>query len=97
MQFADGYDLGDPRCVLRAFDAVERNIVAHDVHKTAAPPKDRRVIAERGGSISAEHGVGLLKRDFLGFSRSADELKVMAGLKSVFDPNQIMNPGKLLA
>ena len=63
----------------------------------AVSPEIFRLIAERGGSISAEHGVGLLKRDFLGFSRSADELKVMAGLKSVFDPNQIMNPGKLLA
>ena len=62
----------------------------------AVSPEIFALVAEREGSISAEHGVGLLKRDFLSFSRSAAELSVMAGLKTVFDPNQIMNPGKLL-
>jgi len=52
-------------------------------------------VAARGGSISAEHGVGLLKRDFLGYSRSAEEIAVMRSIKSVLDPNGIMNPGKL--
>ncbi len=49
-----------------------------------------------GGSISAEHGVGLLKRDFLEFSRSPAEIELMRGIKAAFDPNGIMNPGKLL-
>lgn len=49
------------------------------------------------GSMSAEHGVGLLKRDYLDVTRSAEEIAVMRGIKAVFDPNQIMNPGKLLA
>jgi FAD/FMN-containing dehydrogenase len=53
-------------------------------------------VAALNGSISAEHGVGLLKRDFLGFSRGAPELALMRALKGVFDPQQIMNPGKLL-
>ncbi len=53
-------------------------------------------VATRQGSISAEHGVGLLKRDFLEFSRSPEELKIMRALKATLDPNQIMNPGKLL-
>lgn len=48
------------------------------------------------GSISAEHGVGLQKREFLHFSRSAEEIEIMRGIKSVFDPDGIMNPGKLL-
>jgi len=48
------------------------------------------------GSISAEHGVGLLKKDQLGFSRSDAEISLMKSLKEVFDPNQVMNPGKLL-
>ncbi len=52
-------------------------------------------VAARGGSISAEHGVGLLKRDFLGFSRSLEEIEIMRGVKAVLDPNGIMNPGKL--
>ena len=53
-------------------------------------------VRQRSGSISAEHGVGLLKRDFLEFSRSPAEIESMRGLRAVFDPNGVMNPGKLL-
>lgn len=49
-----------------------------------------------GGSISAEHGIGLLKRPWLGFSRSAEELAVMRAVKAALDPNGILNPGKVL-
>jgi FAD/FMN-containing dehydrogenase len=38
-----------------------------------------------------------LKRDFLSFTRSGADIALMQALKKVFDPNQIMNPGKLLA
>ena len=55
------------------------------------------LIEQRGGSISAEHGVGLLKRDFLPFSRSDTEINLMRELKGVFDPSGIMNPGKLFS
>ncbi len=48
------------------------------------------------GSISAEHGVGRLKRPYLHYSRSAAEISLMRGIKQVFDPNGVMNPGKLL-
>ena len=54
-------------------------------------------VRARRGSISAEHGVGLLKRDFLPFSRSPAEIALMRSVKRVFDPNGVMNPGKLLA
>ena len=54
-------------------------------------------VRTRRGSISAEHGVGLLKRDYLEFSRSPAEIALMRSLKRVFDPNGVMNPGKLLA
>jgi len=47
------------------------------------------------GSISAEHGVGLVKRDYLEYSRSPAEITAMKGLKAVFDPDGIMNPGKI--
>ena len=53
------------------------------------------VIKAMGGSISAEHGVGLLKKDFLGYSRTIEEIAIMKGIKSVFDPDNIMNPGKI--
>ncbi len=54
------------------------------------------LIERRHGSISAEHGVGLLKRDFLNYSRTEEEIQVMRGLKRVFDPHGILNPNKLL-
>ena len=59
-------------------------------------PKIFELVQARRGSISAEHGVGLLKRDFLGYSRSDEEIALMRGLKQVFDPAQILNPQKLL-
>ena len=48
------------------------------------------------GSISAEHGIGALKRDYLGHSRSPEELAVMRRIKAALDPNGILNPGKVL-
>lgn len=53
------------------------------------------LVQDLDGSISAEHGVGLLKKEFLSFSRSPEEISLMRGIKKVFDPNQIMNPGKI--
>ena len=55
------------------------------------------LIQRRDGSISAEHGVGLLKRDFLNYSRTSEEIQLMRELKQVFDPHGILNPNKLLA
>lgn len=54
-------------------------------------------VQKYNGSISAEHGVGMTKRDYLGYSRSAEEIAVMKAIKTVFDPNGIMNPGKIFA
>ena len=48
-----------------------------------------------GGSISAEHGIGLVKRPYLSCTRGAAEIAAMRGIKAVLDPNGIMNPGKL--
>jgi FAD/FMN-containing dehydrogenase len=49
-----------------------------------------------GGSISAEHGIGLLKQPWLDRMRSPAEIEAMQAIKKVFDPAGIMNPGKLL-
>ena len=59
-------------------------------------PRIFELVQARAGSISAEHGVGLLKRDFLQYSRSSAEMDLMRDLKMLFDPHQILNPGKLL-
>ncbi len=53
------------------------------------------VTKEFNGSISAEHGVGLTKKPFLGYSRSEAEITLMKQIKSVFDPKNILNPGKI--
>lgn len=53
------------------------------------------IVERYGGSVSAEHGVGLLKKDYLGYSRSAVEIDIMKQIKRVFDPHLIMNPGKI--
>jgi len=54
-------------------------------------------VQKYNGSISAEHGVGMTKRDYLTYSRSAVEIEYMKAMKAVFDPNGIMNPGKIFA
>ncbi len=48
------------------------------------------------GSISAEHGVGLTKKSFLNYTRSEAEIQIMKDIKKVFDPDNIMNPGKVI-
>ncbi len=49
------------------------------------------------GSVSAEHGIGVLKRDQLSMSRSPEELRLMHGMKNMLDPNNILNPNKIFA
>jgi glycolate oxidase subunit GlcD len=53
------------------------------------------IVRKHGGSISAEHGVGLLKKPYLHYSRSPAEIDYLKAMKAVFDPKNIMNPGKL--
>ena len=53
-------------------------------------------VKSKGGSISAEHGVGLLKTEYLGHSKSKEMIDYMGRIKKVFDPNGILNPYKVL-
>ena len=53
------------------------------------------IVQRYDGSVSAEHGIGLLKKDYLHFSRSAHEVAIMRQVKQAFDPRGIMNPGKI--
>jgi FAD/FMN-containing dehydrogenase len=54
------------------------------------------VVRKLGGSISAEHGVGVMKRDILADYKDPVALDLMRGLKRMFDPNGILNPGKVI-
>jgi FAD/FMN-containing dehydrogenase len=69
-------------------------------HYLAQWPRLERIVcdiaADMGGSFSAEHGVGQLKRDCLVRYRPASELALMRAIKRAIDPANIMNPGKIL-
>jgi FAD/FMN-containing dehydrogenase len=54
------------------------------------------LVKRHRGSISAEHGIGLLKKDYLGYSRAPEEIALMKGVKRLLDPENLMNPGKVL-
>jgi FAD/FMN-containing dehydrogenase len=54
------------------------------------------IVKDLNGSISAEHGIGRMKRDLLPEVKSAVELDLMRAIKKTLDPNGILNPGKLL-
>ncbi|MCU0954033.1 MAG: FAD-binding oxidoreductase [Hyphomicrobium sp.] len=54
------------------------------------------LVSEMGGSISAEHGIGRMKRDALLRVKNPVALDLMRAIKSAFDPNGILNPGKLI-
>lgn len=68
-------------------DVSKRAEIAHIVHD---------IVHEFGGSISAEHGIGVMKRNELLRYKSAAEIDIMRALKRTLDPKNILNPGKVL-
>jgi len=46
--------------------------------------------------LSGEHGIGYVQKDFMDIVFSEVELELMRGIKKLFDPNNILNPGKIL-
>ena len=75
------YNIGDPALVERASE-VNRIVYAS--------------VAALGGSISAEHGLGQLKRAEIRHHKSALEMELMQRIKQALDPEGLMNPGKVL-
>ncbi len=53
------------------------------------------LVQRHRGSVSAEHGIGLLKKPYLAFSRSPREIEIFRQMKRVFDPKGLLNPGKV--
>ena len=77
------------------------HIIAH-LPGAAKQPKDEvnaivyGLVREFGGTVSAEHGIGTLKRDWLGHARSPEEIALMRRIKHALDPQGLLNPGKVL-
>jgi FAD/FMN-containing dehydrogenase len=72
----------------------------HEAFRALEGPINRAVhdaVAGRGGSISAEHGLGVLRRDESARFKSEVELRLMRAIKNALDPQGLMNPGKLIA
>ncbi len=88
--------IGDGNLHLNILKPADWTVAAFKAECELVSEHIMRIVAEFDGSISAEHGVGLLKRDQLTFSRSVAEIDLMRSVKAAFDPNNIMNPGKLL-
>lgn len=63
-----------------------------------SPPSQltHSIPAARNGSISAEHGLGLMKAPYLGYSKSDESIDVMRGIRDLFDPRGILSPYKYL-
>ena len=83
--------IGDGNIHLSAWAGGAMDDVAHEMDEIVYG-EVRRI----GGSISAEHGIGTLKRAYLGHSRSAAEIEIMRRIKTALDPKGILNPGKVI-
>jgi FAD/FMN-containing dehydrogenase len=75
-----------------SMSVAEFESICHDISE-----QTYALTQQMGGSISAEHGIGVLKQPWLDKVRSPAEIEVMQGIKRVFDPAGILNPGKLLS
>lgn len=75
---------------------VHVNLVGLDREDESVDERVLRLVADLGGTISAEHGVGLAKARFLSLCRSDEEIAAMRRLKSALDPAGILAPGRIL-
>jgi FAD/FMN-containing dehydrogenase len=75
---------------------VHVNVLGPDPGDETVDEAILRLVAEHGGTISAEHGVGVAKARFLGLTRSPAEIAAMRAIKAALDPAGILNPGAVL-
>jgi FAD/FMN-containing dehydrogenase len=75
------------------------NVAIHDMTddiKKGVQGLVYELVSRLGGSISAEHGIGRIKRPYLPLSRTETELALMMKMKQTLDPEGILNPGRIL-
>ena len=77
---------------------VLKDAIAYDEWKKITPDI-KQVIYSRaldfGGTITGEHGIGCLRKDYLALALSPDEIELSRRIKAAFDPGMILNPGKI--
>ena len=70
-----------------------------DVHWNEALTESIRklfqVVVDLGGTLSGEHGIGYVQKNYMDLACSPEHLAVMKGIKDVLDPKGILNPGKI--
>ena len=72
------------------------NVLGAERDEDAVEEAVLRLATDLGGTVSAEHGVGISKARHLGLVRSSEELALLRSLKDVIDPRGLMNPGVVL-
>jgi FAD/FMN-containing dehydrogenase len=72
------------------------NLLGLDDSDESVDERVLTLVAAHGGSIAAEHGVGVAKRDWLTLTRSPTEIDLMRAIKASFDPTGLLNPGVML-
>jgi FAD/FMN-containing dehydrogenase len=72
------------------------NVLGLDDADDSVDERVLTLVAAHGGSIAAEHGIGVAKREWLSLTRSATEIDLMRGIKASFDPHGLLNPGVML-
>jgi FAD/FMN-containing dehydrogenase len=88
--------IGDGNLHMNILKPAEMDLRDFETQAHGISEKTYALTRDVGGSLSAEHGIGLLKQPWLGMCRSREEIGFMQAIKAAFDPAGIFNPGKLL-
>jgi FAD/FMN-containing dehydrogenase len=88
--------LGDGNIHFNISQPVDADKQAFLANWAAVNARVHALVRDYGGSISAEHGIGSLKRDELAATKQSVEINMMRGIKQLLDPDGILNPGKVL-